>query len=320
MDQSVELTQIALDELKGGNLFQSAYWARIKEGSWKALPFHFTSPAWSGDVLVLVRSFAPGISMAYVPFAFSQDVTQSAVEAFCEEVGKYLPKSTVLLRLDLDWQVSPMKSTPRLIPCKSSVQPLATVQVDLTRPFAFKDRVKRNLKKEHSISIQTWEGDQESFDEWYDTYIKTAQRDHFTARPKAYLHSFFDKADQDTVPVLHLAYANDVLCGGLLSVRYKGCETYLFGSSIPHDGKTSCGYSLQVQTMMDAREAGMKTYDLFGIGDSSDDGHLSSLTTFKTAFGGGIIKRPMTMDHLIHPSRAHLFRFLDQKRVEKARG
>ena len=317
MDLSVE--SIPLSLLDGSNPFQTRFWATLKSlNGWRGQAFAVDSAAFSGTVLVLVRSFTFGLSMAYVPMCFSTGVDDVFLLDFSRRLQRLLGRSVMLIRYDLDW-ANAEDGWDDFHICRSSVQPVGTVRIDLEGDLDFKDRVRRNLRKEDAVVVRRWDGDEDEFAAWYETYVHTAVRDHFSSRSMQYIRSIFDIRDQGVVPNLYIAYCDGSISGGIITLRSSGEEVYLFGSSVKHTGNVSCGYALQVHAIMEARRAGMKVYDLFGIDAKGEDGHLSSLTTFKTAFGGRKVYRPMTMDHDCRPLAARMFRVLDDLRYRHAR-
>ena len=316
MDLSVK--SIALEALEGPSPFQSAFWATLKaRNGWRGLAFAVESSEGSGKVLVLLRRFAPLFSIAYAPFALGFLRKPEAWSAFAKALKAHLPPDCLLLRLDVDWGMN--AAAPSFHPCQASVQPTGTVRLDLTADLDFKDRVKRNLRKEEGVVVRLWDGDEEAFHQWYISYVHTALRDHFSTRSEDYLRSIFSIADKSVRPLLYLAYSDGEISGGILNLRTESEEVYLFGSSVKHTSGVSCGYALQAHAIMEAKAAGVAVYDLFGIEGEGDGEHLASLTTFKTGFGGERVYRSGTMDYIYRPFMGRIFRVIDNLRFRQAR-
>lgn len=314
MDLSVR--RIDLAQLGDGGVFQSPFWARLKAlNGWQALPVEVEG---RGTCLVLVRRIARVFTLAYIPLGLGFLKGEDEVAAFSRAIRPLLPGGCLLLRVDLDWG---HMTTPHILkPCSASVQPTGTVRIDLTGELDFKDRARRNLRKEEGIVIRLWDGDEETFHKWYETYVHTALRDHFSTRGEDYLRAIFDIADGNVRPLLYLAYSDGEVSGGILNLRTDREEVYLFGSSVKHTSGVSCGYALQTHAILCAKAAGVATYDLFGIEGADESGsHLASLTTFKTAFGGQRVYRTGTMDYVYRPVMGRLFRFVDSLRFRQAR-
>jgi lipid II:glycine glycyltransferase (peptidoglycan interpeptide bridge formation enzyme) len=71
-------------------------------------------------------------------------------------------------------------------------------------------------------------------------------------------------------------------------------------------------YALQWRAMQDAKNAGCKSYDLFGIPPDDNPYHpMAGPSLFKTGFGGKIIHRPGSWDYPYQPLLYKVFRFAE---------
>lgn len=317
---ALSVKDIAISELKPVSIFQSAYWAEVKrQNAWTARAFEIKG-RWSGTLLVLIRPLSPFFSLAYAPLSFGRGIGEDEIEEISSILKTKLPKNTILIRYDLNWNTIDEIRSKCFFSCSSSVQPTGTVRLDLTGELNFKDRAKRNLKKEEEIIVKRWSGEEEDFDLWYDSYVYTSLRDNFSARSKGYIRRLLDIKSEDVEPILYLAWRDGEIVGGILNLRCANEEVYLFGSSIKFTENVSCGYSLQSHAILEAKAAGVQVYDLFGIeGKDEDNSHIASLSTFKSAFGGEKVYRPASFDYLFHPLWARLFRLADSLRFRNAR-
>lgn len=317
MDLSVEA--IGIEELKGGNPFQTPFWAQLKRlNHWSGSAFRVSCASFDGTVLVLTRRICRLFTLAYIPFGFSEAFTSDDLISFARALSPLLPDDTLLLRTDVAWGCL-LEDSPLLHSCRSSVQPEGTVRIDLSGELDFRQRVGRNLRKEAAVVVRPWQGDEQEFHAWYETYVHTSLRDHFSTRSESYIRSLFDISDPSVKPVLYLAWSDGQISGGILNLRTADEELYLFGSSVKHTGNISCGYSLQSHAILEARAAGVGTYDMFGIDGMGGEGHLASLTTFKTAFGGSRVYRSPTVDFIYRPLAGRIFRMADSLRFSLAR-
>jgi lipid II:glycine glycyltransferase (peptidoglycan interpeptide bridge formation enzyme) len=101
-------------------------------------------------------------------------------------------------------------------------------------------------------------------------------------------------------------------------VLHWGTEAvYLYGASADHKRNLMAPYALQFRAMIEAREAGCREYDLFGIPPREDPRHpMAGLYRFKTSFGGRIIHRPGSWDYPCRPLLYRLFRWAEKTRKE----
>lgn len=318
MAPSVKLKRIALSDLKSESVFQSAFWAEVKKGSWQSHAFFYEIGTHSGTVLILTRRIFLSYSLAYSPFGLYPEITSEEFSAFAAAVRAELPSHVFTLRLDLPWGSAPLEGR-NIMTCRESVQPEGTVRVTLSSDFSLKQRARRNLKKEEGVSVHEWNGSSEEFSSWFTTYKVTGLRDHFTTRPESYVRAVLDIKDPEVKPILYIATYDDLIIGGILTLRGRYEEIYLYGSSVKATGSVSCGYSLQNYAMCKAREAGVKVYDLFGIPSREGGSHLEKLEVFKTSFGGEKVYRAPSTDYIYNPVIAFFYRCAENYRYRQRR-
>lgn len=300
------------------NPFQSDFWAHVKEyGLWSPLVLRVLSHTGKSiAILVLVRRFAGNIPIAYIPFAPPLDVfavpPADLLSSIAEQAKPHLPKHTIYLRFDLPWQteenceMSPLFGQHLRI-CKNSVQPEATVRLDLHNGYEqvckhYRQRAKRNIRKaeQSGIDISEWDGDNNTFDQWYAVYQFTAKRDGFTARQYDYLKRWLTFTST-VVCHLYLAKQNQRVIGGIIVMESRYVAVYVFGASISIN-EISCSYLLQDYAIKAATGRGCQIYDLYGIeGPKDRSSHLKGLGFFKRAFGSSIYYRHPTIDYVYRP-------------------
>lgn len=301
MDQLVKIRSIKLSELDCESVFQSSFWAEAKQGGWRAESFEYTIGERRGHVLILLRSLFSFFSIAYAPFALYPEITGEEFAAFSKEMRKHLPSNCFILRFDFPWNSKVIKGK-KIRTCKDSIQPEGTVRIDLSKPLELRDRAKRNLRKEERVQVALWDGSEDEFDAWFDTYRMTGMRDNFTIRPKDYVRRMLSIESAKVKPLLYLAKLDgEEVIGGIFNLRGDNEEVYLYGSSVKHTDGVSCGYSLQYHAINKAKEAGVPYYDLFGIPSKEGGDHLRSLEVFKTSFGGEKEFRAPTTDYVYRP-------------------
>lgn len=311
MDLSVKAIKKA--ELEQSSIFQSAFWAEVKSASWQALAIAWQIKERKGTALILMRKLLPGLYLAYAPFAFDEELTGEEFALLAREIKQYLPRRTLLFRLDMVWGADEAEGK-RVKECKESVQPEGTVRINLPEEYQLKERARRNLKKEKGVEVKLWDGDEDTFERFYAVYVLTGKRDGFEVRSKAYLRHILSIKDEKVKPLLYLAYHEGELSGGIINLRSEEEEVYLFGASVKHTDKTSCGYILQKTAIEEAIKEGVKVYDFYGIPSKTGGEHLSSLEVFKSAFGGKKVYRPASVDYIYMPFLASFYRFLEDCR------
>ncbi|WP_320121240.1 peptidoglycan bridge formation glycyltransferase FemA/FemB family protein [uncultured Sphaerochaeta sp.] len=336
---NMHIQRIATSELsQSGAVFQSSYWAEVKQRSgWKSFAFSVELERSAFTLLVLVKRMAPFCSLAYIPFGpplSSLKLSQVSVflEEFAKKIRTFLPKGVFALRYDLPFeevndQNVMIFETKRLRTLEQSVQPEGTVRIDLKWGYhaitlGYRERAKRALRKaEQTFQVRVHEGDEASFLEWYDVYLETARRDGFSPRSKKYLHSLMMLSRDDALftSQLLLAYEGKKIVGGIIVLFSPTEALYLYGASLRFDG-ISCSYLLQDLAIRLACERKCEVYDLYGIpGPKGRASHLAGLDIFKRSFGGQPYYRSPSTDYLYNRLTWHCYMFFETIRFRSRR-
>lgn len=141
-------------------------------------------------------------------------------------------------------------------------------------------------------------------DEFYEVYRITSARDGIAIHSKRYYLDLLEKAAREKidgmdVPLVWLYIARhegDVL-GAIMTLVTKREGVYLYGASSNTKRNLMPNFLLQWTAMRDARNAGARLYDLYGIPPTDDERHpMHGLFLFKTGFGGKNVHRVGTFD------------------------
>ena len=229
---------------------------------------------------------------------------------------------------------APTGRAVRLIPAPHSVQPRHTIIIDL-RPDAehilahMKAKTRYNIhlaeRKEVTVNIAiaappTADGTTPITAElrrWYAVYRQTCARNRIGQRPLQYFQTLFRLSGAESSDVrveLLCAEHAEVLLGGIIVAYHNGTATYLFGASASIMRNLMANHLLQWQAILRAKQRGCSRYDLFGVAPAAHGHYLSGLYRFKTGFGGRLIERWGSVDHILAPIRARLYRSAERAR------
>ncbi len=320
MSETVHLKPIRIDELPHtGHPLAGSQWAHIKQmNGWDAHPFYLSSR--HTYLLVLSKSFTL-FRIGYVPYADLSDVSPEELKEITEEVRRLTSLHFLFIRYELSYGshlliTDKVRGVHR---CDYSIQPSATVMIDLPEfsedaRSSYAKRAKRALRKSREAGADTilYHDDPPAFDRWYQLYQETSVRDGFGARSKAYIEGVMKQEGAN----LFLALHEHEIVGGVITLENEDHMLYLFGATA-RDLPFSAGYLLQDAVISYACDAGLKVYDLHGIGEEGH--HLSSLNLFKTSFGGHIEKREKSVDVVCNPLMYPLYRKAEEIRLSRAR-
>lgn len=301
-------------------IFQSSAWLKLQN----SLP---------GRKAGLIK----GLYWSILPTAFGQRYLYLNRPQEFTEIQALLPELIALARaekciyikLEPNW---PKETTEPLFqlgftlsPCH--IQPDCTLYLDLTmtegdllKQMKPKGRYNIKVAAKHKITYQHF--DQKNPDleialrNFYQMLQTTSQRDHFGIHSFNYYQTFLEALFPYSK--LYLAYYQDQPIAGLIAVFYHDQAIYYYGASDSKSRHTMATYGLQWQTITDAKQAGHKTYDFFGIApvDAPINHAWHGVTDFKQKFGGIRYNYPGTFHYILAPIRYFFIHTLKKVRNE----
>jgi lipid II:glycine glycyltransferase (peptidoglycan interpeptide bridge formation enzyme) len=324
---------------RAASFLQSGFWGSFKARfGWAARGF---LAEWEGaeegqPLLVMRRPLGPGFSFAYVPwgpelpgaFPPGNDSRNQALTELAGSLRRLLPGDTAFVRFDPPWydaEGAPLGAAKPFTRAGADVQPPDTVLLDLSLSEpellgGMKPKWRYNIKLAEKKGVSVIRADEEGLETFYALYRETAQRDGIAIHSADYYRTLFSHyreyhaGGRDTPgltpePRLYLAEHEGEALAGIITL-FRGDEAmYLYGASADHKRNLMAPYALQWRAVRDARAAGCRSYDLFGIPPREDPAHpMAGLYRFKTGFGGRIVHRPGSWDYTYRPLPAGLFR------------
>lgn len=304
----------------------------------------------------MIRPFSAFFTVAYVPMGPDVDCADPVRQGkllteLADGLRPFLPRNTIMIRFDPPWGTSSPADGPSVFPpapeCRRApvqVQPPDTVVLSL-EPTAErllesmkpKWRYNVRLAEKKGVIIRRLDGRdaaEEGLEIFWDLYLTTAKRDGIALHSKAYYADLLRKSgiegERNLVSgdnprfFLYIAeYENEALAS-IIVLRYGMEAVYLYGASSNEHRNLMSAYALQWKAILDAKEAGCKRYDFYGIPPNDDPSHpMHGLYRFKTGFGGNVVHRVGSLDVPLRPvvyvpyalaERARAFWF---KRVKK---
>jgi lipid II:glycine glycyltransferase (peptidoglycan interpeptide bridge formation enzyme) len=338
------------------DLLQSGFWGHFKAShGWKPYAFRVraedvaTSPGSAEfPLLVLTRSLPGSLALAYVPFGPSWDPgtgRAALLSALARSLRPFLPGGTLLVRFDLPWPRSGENPaggrSPRVLKSRHDMQPASTVVVDIAPPLdqvlaSMKSKTRYNIRLSSKKGVAVTEGSVADLDQWYTLYRETSARDRIAIHSREYYRGLLDaaRAYRGARPavILLLARHDGELLAGNIVAFWRERAAYLYGASSGGKRNLMPTYALQWEAIRRARDAGCRTYDLFGVPPAADPGHpMFGLYQFKTGFNEEILQRWGTWDVPVRPLayaaystaenvRMFYYRSLRKKTRGRARG
>jgi lipid II:glycine glycyltransferase (peptidoglycan interpeptide bridge formation enzyme) len=332
------LTQISLQQCDDASSFlQSGFW-----GAFKAC-FAYTSYAFRADldrygektILVLCRALVPGVDFAYCPWSpeLPEHVSDDneRVQLLTEiamGLKKVLPKSVAFIRFDPPGYSSGKDSPPPVIGkpfvhASADIQPPDTVLLDISKNEneileQMHSKCRYNIKLGGKKVVVSEEG-LAGIEVFYKLFRETALRDGISTHSIEYYSTLYNNAltyknGENKINVYVARFEGDAIAA-IITLFRGGTATYLYGASSNKNRNLMAPYALQWRAICDAKKAGCKVYDLFGIPPDDNPSHpMHGLYQFKTGFGGTIIHRPGSYDFPCNKFFYTLFRAAEKYR------
>lgn len=184
-----------------------------------------------------------------------------------------------------------------------------TVILDLTKSeeillSEMRRQTRYEVRRAEKMGMQvTWDDSLESFEEFHQVQVQTAQRQHFVPPDLKTLlaerEAFGEKAR------LYVAKTadSDPVAYGLILMDGEEAE-YFEAASTELNHKLPGAYALQWRVMCDLKQLGIKRYNLWGIAPPGQPEHrYAGVTTFKKGFGGTVVEFVPAQDLIIKHSR-----------------
>ncbi len=315
-----------------GELLQSGFWGEFKQAhGWKAHPFTVNAGGREFGLLALTRDLFRLSTLAYVPFGPVEDPGRGRGE-FLERIAlalrPRLPKNTLLLRFDPPWEKtgdSPAMDARALRKAAGDIQPTSTVIVDLAPPLdavlaSMKSKTRYNIRLAAKKGVTVSVGTDADLDAWYDLYRETARRDRIAIHSKGYYAGLLrmgrERRGQNPGVKLLLARDGGELLAGNIILFWKTSAVYLTGASSGRKRNLMPTYALQWEAMRMAKEAGCRSYDLYGIPPRPDSWHpMYGLYQFKTGFSERVLERWGTWDYPYLPAACAMYAAAENARL-----
>lgn len=189
-----------------------------------------------------------------------------------------------------------------------SVQPRQTIMVDLSDDeerllsrMHEKTRYNIRLAERKGIKVENVECERQNVEIFLNLLRETVKRDKFKTHSEEYYRKMIDvlgaetlkRGNTETFSVrLWLAYANNEPAAGAIIGYFGDTATYLHGASSYKHRALMAPYLLHWEVMRQAKIAGYKWYDFWGI----DEKKWPGITRFKKGFDGRELAYPGTFD------------------------
>ena len=185
----------------------------------------------------------------------------------------------------------------RLIP--GSVQPkdtlvlsLAKSEEELLAEMKQKTRYNVRLAEKKGVTVVAEPYSEKNFEEFWRLIGETSARDGIVSHDKEYYRAMLKSLSGDDAGLrcrLYFARYEGRFIAANIVLLFGPYAVYLHGASSDSDRNLMAPYLLQWQQIRDAKAAGCRAYDFWGITVGDENPKWAGITRFKRGFGGGEI-------------------------------
>lgn len=195
------------------------------------------------------------------------------------------------------------------------LQPAHTQMIDLTQSrediLANMSQSSRNITRNYhkkGISIRT-SHNPEDITILTSLLARVASRNHITAHSETYFRTQAETLFSTKAATLYIAELEGLPIAAALIYDTADTRTYAHAAADDVHRKLSAGTALVGQMILDAKDEGLTSFDLYGIAPSDDPHHpWGGFTKFKKSFGGTEVTYPGAWDLPLKPFRYWVYR------------
>ncbi len=210
----------------------------------------------------------------------------------------------------------------------SQVQFKNSVWIDLRKPLdelfaALKQKTRYNIRLAEKRGVKVREGTAADFEQLYQLYAVTSQRDGFLIRPREYYLQLWENYHAAELLTPLIAEFDGQLIAGLMLFHQFQRSWYLHGMSGIAYREHMPNHLLQWEAIKRAQSLGCLRYDMWGAPDTFDDtDRMWGVYKFKEGFSGEVVRAIGAWDYAPSPTLYKLFekalsvfRFLSRRRA-----
>ena len=195
------------------------------------------------------------------------------------------------------------------------LQPAHTQLIDLSQSrddlLAQMSQNSRNITRNYhkkGVTIRT-SRDPEDITILTSLLSRVAGRNHITVHSDQYFRTQAETLFPLGAATLYIAELEGTPIAAALVYDSSDTRTYAHAAADDAHRKLSAGTALVGQMILDAKDAGLKEFDLYGIAPSDDPAHpWAGFTRFKKSFGGREVTYPGAWDLPLRPLAYWLYR------------
>lgn len=167
-------------------------------------------------------------------------------------------------------------------------------------------RIKRAIRK--GIVVKKVETGQE-LKEFYQIYLMTARRRDFFPYPFRFFEVLWNQLEPRGFAQLLIALNNRSVIAGRVNVKFRGKVTTFISCSLKESWNLNPNHALLWHSVVKSKEENAHTFSIMHLQSSKPKASNEiDYYTFKTSFGGSLVKESAFYYGVVSPVKFHLFR------------
>lgn len=294
-------------QMLGGSILQSQEWMLFQQQLERDVVWD-AGTGWQWAAAVRGSRGVRYLMCAYGPAASGEASMNTALMSLAQ-AAKQLGMDFVRIEPQIELSASMLKKLggrkiQEADPQYTQLLDLTKSEVDLRAGLASGHRNLINGTQRRGIAVRQSEspGDLEQM---LAMMSDTARRSKVTFYPPNYFKTLWQTLHSRNIVTMYIAEVDSMPIASALFYDWGGTRYYAHaGAYQEQNRRVKASVSLVWQAILDAKEKGLKNFDLWGIAPSGDSTHhLAALSRFKTAFGGSQINYLGTWDIPLKPAK-----------------
>lgn len=306
-------SEISCEEMDGfskkhpyGDIHQTSMWAKFQantEGRGESMICGVKEGKRIVASAVVVKQFLPfGLCWYFMPRGPLFD-SKKSLNALMDGILKIARKNkAVFVRIEPPWTDYDLlknwgrKAHAHYYPEHSLILDLGKSEEEILKQMKPKGRYNIKVAEKNGVTVR----ESRNALDFYKIFKETTERDKFSGHPLSYYEKMIETLGDHVK--LYLAEVQGKVIAGVVVTYYKDTAIYYFGASSNEYRNLMAPYLLQWTAMRDAKKAGMKFYDLFGVAPEGDPHHpWAGITDFKMKFGGKRVSYAEAREKIVSP-------------------
>ena len=191
-----------------------------------------------------------------------------------------------------------------LVPTPTLLVGLGSDDAGLLAAMTQKGRYNVRLAERRGVEVVS-SGTNDLTGDFHELFELTCSRHSFNGEPVGFFNRLTDALGPAGMARTYLASYQGMPAAAAVAVFFGGRATYLYGGTSPFLRHTMASYAMHWRIMRDARDRGLRLYDMYGIAPEDQPHHpYAKFSAFKARFGGTMVRPIGAQDIYFYPQLA----------------